>query len=86
MQAASQILIVRCTLELMFSYAKVRVNSQRLLQVLANLLSSAIKFSPDKASVEISMQRFNKMLRVTVTDHGIDIPASGNMHHGRGSF
>lgn len=67
---------VKLTLSSKISDAMVRVDSQRVLQVLANLLSNAIKFSPDKGGVEISMQRFNKMLRVTVSDQGIGIPTS----------
>ena len=48
----------------------VRVDSQRLAQVLANLLSNAAKFSPAGESVEIAVQRHGDCLRVSVRDHG----------------
>jgi PAS domain S-box-containing protein len=48
----------------------VRVDSQRLAQVLANLLSNAAKFSPAGQSVEIAVQRRGDCLRVNVRDHG----------------
>jgi PAS domain S-box-containing protein len=48
----------------------VRVDGQRLAQVLANLLSNAAKFSPAGQSVEIAVQRRGDCLRVNVCDHG----------------
>jgi len=56
--------------------AQVRVDHQRLLQVLSNLLSNAAKFSPSGAQVEVSVERREGMLRVAVTDHGPGIPAA----------
>ncbi len=54
---------------------EVRVDSQRLMQVLSNLLSNAVKFSPEDGTVEIAVALRNKLVRVTVTDHGPGIPA-----------
>ena len=54
--------------------AWVRVDSQRLAQVLANLLSNAAKFSPSGASVEVSVQTQAEYLRVSVRDQGPGIP------------
>jgi PAS domain S-box-containing protein len=56
--------------------AEVRVDSQRLMQVLANLLSNAIKYSPEDGMVEITMDRREQAVRVTVTDRGPGIPAA----------
>ncbi len=50
------------------------VDSQRLMQVLSNLLSNAMKYSPDNGLVEIAVQVQNKMARVTVSDNGPGIP------------
>ena len=58
------------------SAAVVRVDSQRLMQVLANLISNAIKFTPDGGTVELAVQETAGKARVTVSDHGPGIPQS----------
>lgn len=52
----------------------VRVDSQRLIQVLSNFLSNAAKFSPLDGQVEISVRRMGETVRVAVMDHGPGIP------------
>lgn len=54
--------------------AEVRVDGQRLQQVLANLLSNAIKFSPDGGTVHVSLQMLPGKVRVAVADQGPGIP------------
>jgi PAS domain S-box-containing protein len=49
-------------------------DSDRLMQVMANLISNAVKFSPAKGEVEISVTREPPFFRITVTDHGTGIP------------
>ncbi len=56
--------------------AEVRVDSQRLMQVLANLISNAVKFSPDGGTVEITVRTIDGKARVAVADHGPGIPES----------
>ncbi|HEX5843398.1 MAG TPA: PAS domain S-box protein [Pseudomonas sp.] len=56
------------------SPAWVNVDSQRLAQVLANLLSNAAKFSPSGQPVEVSVEPRGAALRVSVRDHGAGIP------------
>jgi PAS domain S-box-containing protein len=48
---------------------------RRLEQVLANLVSNAIKFTPDGGSVAITVKRRRPMVEVSVRDTGIGIPA-----------
>lgn len=55
---------------------ELRVDSQRLMQVLANLLSNAIKFSPEGGTVEVVVRPLAAKVRVAVVDHGPGIPAS----------
>lgn len=55
--------------------AVVRVDAKRFLQVMANLLSNAAKFSPENGQVEIAVSRLNDHVRVSVRDHGPGIPA-----------
>ncbi len=54
---------------------RVRADSQRLQQVLANLLSNAAKFSPAGSQVEVRMSRGGLGVRVSVIDQGPGIPA-----------
>jgi signal transduction histidine kinase len=53
----------------------VTADGDRLLQVLANLLSNAAKFSPAGGKVEVSAARRGDGVRVQVRDHGSGIPA-----------
>ena len=46
----------------------------RLMQVMANLLSNAAKFSPDGAEVHVRAQRTGQRVRVEVIDRGRGIP------------
>lgn len=55
---------------------KVAVDASRLQQVLANFLSNAIKFSPDKGVVELRVERIGERVRTSVRDYGPGIPES----------
>jgi signal transduction histidine kinase len=50
--------------------ARVRVDPDRLIQVLENLLSNAAKFSPPGEAVRIAIARRGRFVRVSVTDLG----------------
>ena len=54
--------------------AVVLFDKDRLMQVLANLMSNAIKYSRADGIVEISVDRHDHAFRITVTDHGEGIP------------
>ncbi|WP_300341763.1 CHASE domain-containing protein [Accumulibacter sp.] len=54
--------------------ATARVDPDRFLQVLANLLSNAAKFSPPGETVGVSLLRSGPRLRIEVVDHGPGIP------------
>ena len=47
----------------------------RLLQVMANLLSNAAKFSPIGENIEIKSEVKNEKIRVSISDKGVGIPA-----------
>ncbi|KTC84965.1 MHYT domain-containing protein [Legionella brunensis] len=52
----------------------VNVDTGRLMQVLANLLSNACKYSPQNKVVTIEVTKINGMVRVAVIDRGPGIP------------
>ena len=50
------------------------VDAQRFLQIMANLLSNAAKYSPTEGVVEIRCAAQEQQLRIEVRDHGRGIP------------
>lgn len=52
----------------------VSADAGRLMQVLANLVSNACKFSPKDSKVIIEIKKINKQVRVSVIDQGTGIP------------
>ncbi|WP_222708594.1 GAF domain-containing sensor histidine kinase [Paenibacillus sp. N3.4] len=52
----------------------IRVDKQRILQILLNLLSNAIKFTPPLGAITIKTLYHNDSLMVEVQDNGIGIP------------
>ncbi len=65
---------VKLVLESSLPGVLVGVDNDRLMQVLANLLSNAAKFSPINGAVAVRIARHNQMVRVSVNDHGPGIP------------
>jgi signal transduction histidine kinase len=64
---------VRLALEPPGDAVAVLADPDRLMQVLANLLSNAAKFSPSGSSVQIRASHHNARVRIEVEDHGIGI-------------
>ena len=54
--------------------ACINADSNRIMQVLDNLVSNAIKFSPKGGEVELCAARHNNNIRISVHDHGPGIP------------
>jgi signal transduction histidine kinase len=52
----------------------VTLDSDRFMQVMANLLSNAAKFSPPGGTVDIAAEQRSGGLRILVSDHGPGIP------------
>lgn len=52
------------------------VDADRFMQIMANLLSNAAKFSPSGTRVEVSAATHGDTLRLFVQDHGSGIPAA----------
>ena len=54
--------------------AWVNANADKLMQVMANLLSNAAKVSPRGARIEVRLERLGEVYRVSVIDAGPGIP------------
>ena len=65
---------VRKVLDL--SAGPVAGDSSRLQQVMVNLLTNAVKFTPEQGCVQVGLQRRGEQAEITVTDTGIGIPAA----------
>jgi signal transduction histidine kinase len=62
-------------LDLAEDLPKLSADSDRLTQVCTNLLTNAIKYSPDGGSIELRTKREDHAVILTIRDHGIGIPA-----------
>lgn len=51
-----------------------RVDRKLMRQVLSNLLTNALKYSPNGGEVALSIQNGGRMVRIMVSDQGIGIP------------
>lgn len=58
------------------SRTRVGADSSRLQQVVWNLLTNAIKFTPRGGQVQVLVQRVNSHVELTVSDTGMGIPAN----------
>jgi signal transduction histidine kinase/CheY-like chemotaxis protein len=56
------------------AHVKIRADRERIQQVLTNLVSNAVKFSPDGGQVKITLENEDNNLVMQVTDQGIGIP------------
>jgi PAS domain S-box-containing protein len=54
----------------------VSADSARLQQVVWNLLTNAIKFTPKGGQIQVLLQRVNSHLELSVSDTGVGIPAN----------
>jgi PAS domain S-box-containing protein len=61
---------VRVRLDPEAATGEVRVDADRLVQVMANLLSNAIKFSPADEEVAVTIESREAVARICVRDHG----------------
>jgi PAS domain S-box-containing protein len=65
---------VRFVLDHNAAGATVRTDIDRFMQIMANLLSNAAKFSPSGSQVEITTEIRGAFLRISVSDHGEGVP------------
>lgn len=73
-QAYAEQYQVRYELEGDLPDVMVNVDANRMMQVLANLLSNATKYSPAGGTVKVALERVGQQVRVAVKDNGPGIP------------
>jgi signal transduction histidine kinase len=66
---------VRLRLEGGHAVCDVRADPDRLAQVVTNLLSNALKFSPAQDEVVVAIEEATDVVRISVRDHGAGISA-----------
>ena len=58
----------------------IQADPDRMVQVLTNLISNAVKFSPDGGKIAIKLENRRNELAISITDSGIGIPSSELPH------
>lgn len=53
---------------------KVFIDEDKICDVFQNLLENSIKYTPEKGTVEVSLERVNDIVKVGIKDNGIGIP------------
>jgi signal transduction histidine kinase len=66
---------VALTIQAQDDLPAITVDSDRIVQALVNLISNAVKFSPENAAVVVEVVRDANELRYSITDAGPGIPA-----------
>lgn len=56
--------------------AKVFADRDRMVQILVNLLTNAVKFSPPNSKITLSAQKSEDFVEISVTDQGRGIPSN----------
>lgn len=64
---------IRLQLDVDWQAGSVYGDHERLQQIVWNLLSNGVKFTPSGGSVNVSLQRINSHLEIVVTDTGVGI-------------
>lgn len=66
--------------EIFNNYQLVLVDKKLLRQIITNLLTNAIKYSPDHNLVNFSLSRKDNQIILKISDYGIGIPPSDQVH------
>jgi signal transduction histidine kinase len=72
--------IERVRLALEPGLPRVQVDPRRLERILVNLVSNALKYSPDQAEVEVRAAAIESEVRISVADRGVGITPEDQVH------
>jgi signal transduction histidine kinase len=53
---------------------KINIDEPKMIEVITNLVDNAIKYSPKKSEIKVTLKKDGDRLKISVTDHGIGIP------------
>lgn len=56
------------------------IDDNKLMQVINNLISNALKFTPDDGEIEVNLYKIDQTVRIEVRDSGIGIPKEFHAH------
>lgn len=59
---------------------KMELDKDKIDQVMENLLSHALKFSPEGGKITVSLKKADRLVKISVTDTGIGIPGKDLPH------
>jgi signal transduction histidine kinase len=57
-------------------HATISLNTEKMWRVMSNLIGNAIKFSPELATITVTMEERQESVLIAVSDHGIGIPSA----------
>lgn len=72
--AMQEILQVKFVCEANKEHIFVEIDEDKFMQVINNLISNALKFTPDGGTIKLHIQENKKDVLITVADNGIGIP------------
>lgn len=61
------------TLDAVLDDVKVSIDKTRMMQVVTNILTNAVKFSPAKSTISITLEKNDGNCKVTIKDQGVGI-------------
>ncbi|AKB31940.1 sensory transduction histidine kinase [Methanosarcina siciliae HI350] len=67
---------LKIELEIESNLPRIYADKERILQVLTNLVTNAIKFSSENGSIRVKAAQMDSFLKITVADDGIGIAAA----------
>ncbi len=70
----------KVTLSTPFNSAVMKLDTRLIFQVINNLVSNGIKYSPENPAIKVEVTRKNNELCITVSDNGIGIPEPDQKH------
>jgi signal transduction histidine kinase len=54
--------------------SKINIDEPKIIEVITNLIDNAIKYSPEKNEIKVTLKKDRDLLKISVADHGIGIP------------
>ncbi|MBP9820461.1 ATP-binding protein, partial [Candidatus Woesebacteria bacterium] len=59
---------------------KLKIDRGRITQVLTNILTNAVKYSPNAKEIKVKLAKKSGIVMISVRDYGLGIPQSAQKH------